>query len=255
MTAEDKKQWLRLFNLIVKMRQLVLDFDKISIYKFEKFYAAQYRVFAKQLGQVVDEPLNAADGKGGQAANPNRRIFARRVVDPVQKVASKLGIAQNSTFTRSYKCIEGYLGKEVESRRFKHNQTRHLRYFRILFSTGKLNIKFDKEAKKMRSLLLKDMYKLQIGEISTEDKRSRETSGNKMLSWDEIRNSEYMLNDVSKGVDWLFSFEIFFPDRSFLLYARTRFEFEEWIRVFKIVSQMNKIDCSMLDQNPYFFED
>ena len=32
MTAEDKKQWLRLFNLIIKMRELVLDFDKISIF-------------------------------------------------------------------------------------------------------------------------------------------------------------------------------------------------------------------------------
>ena len=70
-----------------------------------------------------------------------------------------------------------------------------MRYFRILFSTGKLNIKFDKEAKKMRSLFLKDMYKLQIGEITAEYQGSRESSGNKMVTWDEIRYSDYMLND------------------------------------------------------------
>ena len=39
------------------------------------------------------------------------------------------------------------------------------------------------------------------------------------------------------------------------MYTRTRFEFEEWTRVFKLVAQMNKINCSLLDQNPYFFED
>ena len=38
MTEQDKTQWLRVFNLIIKMRQLVLDFDKINIFKFEKFY-------------------------------------------------------------------------------------------------------------------------------------------------------------------------------------------------------------------------
>ena len=104
---------MRLFNLIIKMRELVLDFDKISIYKFEKFYTAQYRIFAKQFGQAVDEPTSPK--------NPNRRTGARRLVDPAQQLANKLGIAQNTTFTRSFKCIEGYLGKEVESKRYVKN--------------------------------------------------------------------------------------------------------------------------------------
>ena len=37
-----------------------------------------------------------------------------------------------------------------------------MRYFRILFSTGKLNIKENKEQKKMRSFFLKDMYKFLV---------------------------------------------------------------------------------------------
>ena len=154
----------------------------------------------------------------------------------MQSLANKIGIAQNSTFTRSYKCIEGYMSKEVETKSFLQICQRHLRYFRILFSTGKLNIKENKEEKKMRSFFLKDMYKLQINEMPVEDNKTRETSDKKMMKWEELRNSEYMLNEVSKDTDWRYSFEIFFPERSFLLYTRTRFEYEEWLRVFKIIS-------------------
>ena len=39
-------------------------------------------------------------------------------MDPVETLANKMGIAQNSTFTRSYKCIEGYLSKEIEDKGF-----------------------------------------------------------------------------------------------------------------------------------------
>lgn len=44
---------------------------------------------------------------------------------------------ETATFALNYRFIEGYLLKEVVD----VWSTRHLRYFRIVFSTGKLNIK------------------------------------------------------------------------------------------------------------------
>ena len=64
---------------------------------------------------------------------------------------------QTATFMRSFLCIEGYLLKDIDTTYALVFTKRHLRYFRIIFSTGKLNIKEDKENSKMRSFLLKDL--------------------------------------------------------------------------------------------------
>jgi len=45
----------------------------------------------------------------------------------------------------SYRYIEGYLLKEINGSNMLRYEARHLRYFRIVFATGKLNIKTCKD--------------------------------------------------------------------------------------------------------------
>jgi len=67
-----------------------------------------------------------------------------------------------------------------------------------------------------------------------------------MMTKKEIMNSKYNLDEESDELPWKFTFQIFFVERSFRLSARTLFEYNEWVRIFKVVDQMNKIGCSML---------
>lgn len=53
---------------------------------------------------------------------------------------------------------------------------------------------------------------------------------------------------------WPYSFKIEFYERSFTLSARTREEFQEWVRVFTLIDRMNKIGYAENDRNPFFFE-
>ena len=62
----------------------------------------------------------------------------------------------------SERSVEGYLLKEIQDDQFFKPIKRHLRYFRILFSTGKLNIKTCKDAKQMRSFELRDLLEVRI---------------------------------------------------------------------------------------------
>ena len=46
-----------------------------------------------------------------------------------------------------------------------------------------------------------------------------------------------------------------FTERNFTLSARTKQEFGEWVRIFRLIIKMNKIGFSCIDKNPYVFED
>ena len=62
-----------------------------------------------------------------------------------------------ATFKMGFRSIEGYLYKEIDSKGLLRRTKRHLRYFRIVFTTGKLNIKEDKKLNEMRSFMLTDL--------------------------------------------------------------------------------------------------
>ena len=51
-----------------------------------------------------------------------------------------------TTFANTYRFIEGYLLKDIANQHLFKNWRRHLRYFRIVFSTGKFNIKTCKDS-------------------------------------------------------------------------------------------------------------
>ena len=56
-----------------------------------------------------------------------------------------IGTLALKTFTRTYNRIEGYLAKEIDTKGVLRRQKRHLRYFRVIFSSGKLCIKEDRQ--------------------------------------------------------------------------------------------------------------
>ena len=58
------------------------------------------------------------------------------------------------TCTMTFRFIEGYLIKDIENRKLYHNEQFHIRFFRIVFNTGKLVIKQDRRDKKMRTFNL-----------------------------------------------------------------------------------------------------
>ena len=62
----------------------------------------------------------------------------------------------------SFRHIEGYLVKEIDTEAMFRRTKRHLRYFRIVFTTCKLNIKEDKANSEMRSFLLKDLQSFTV---------------------------------------------------------------------------------------------
>ena len=53
--------------------------------------------------------------------------------------------------------LEGYLAKEIDTKGMLRRTRRHLRYFRLIFSSGKLCIKEDQADAHMRSFLLQDL--------------------------------------------------------------------------------------------------
>ena len=58
-------------------------------------------------------------------------------------------------------CIEGYLSKEIDTKGVWRVCRRHLRYVRIIFSSGKLCVKEDKSDSQMKSFVLKNIIRVQ----------------------------------------------------------------------------------------------
>ena len=76
---------------------------------------------------------------------------------------------ETTTFSMNSRFIEGYLCKEIEAKGLLRRTKRHLRYFRIVFSTGKLNIKQCRTVNEMRSFQLKDILRVEADQLTSRD--------------------------------------------------------------------------------------
>ena len=63
----------------------------------------------------------------------------------------------SGTCAYNIKNIEGYMLKEIESKKMFHEDVFHLRFFRVVQNSGKLAIKMEKTDKKMRTLNLDEL--------------------------------------------------------------------------------------------------
>ena len=66
-----------------------------------------------------------------------------------------------------------------------------MRYFRIIFNSGKLNIKEDKSKGKMRSFLLKDLISVEINGLPLASVVDKVLGQTKLLSKEDITNSDF----------------------------------------------------------------
>ena len=71
-----------------------------------------------------------------------------------------MGNKITDTFQRSMTCIEGYLSKDIDAKGVWRVSRRHIRYVRIIFSSGKLCVKEDKAESQMKSFVLKNIIRV-----------------------------------------------------------------------------------------------
>ena len=102
--------------------------------------------------------------------------------------------------------------KEIENKHALRLTRRHLRYFRIIFSTGKLNVKQNKALKEMRSFDLKDL--LSVKPLKVRDSKEPNNVGEKMLEQDEVKKF-FKLDETSSESNWGFTFQLSFVQRDF----------------------------------------
>ena len=123
-----------------------------------------------------------------------------------------------------------------------------------MFATGKLNIKEDREDSQMRSFPLcnlvhvyKDRTREHGFDTSTDCPILSKTLVAKRYPFDESKESNMESN-------WPNRFHLEFKERNFTLHARTILELDAWVRVFKLILEMNREGVSLLDENPYVYE-
>lgn len=96
---------------------------------------------------------------------------------------------------RNYRGIEGWLCKEIQTQGMFQQCRRHLRYFRIVFNTGKLNIKEDKAHTKMRSFPLQDLQYVSMSELPLPNVLDIEPEETTFMSKSELQRSSMNPNE------------------------------------------------------------
>lgn len=170
------------------------------------------------------------------------------------------------TCTMQFRYIEGYLLKDIESKKLilHHNQSFHLRFFRIVFHSGRMCIKEDRMDRKMRSFALNELSSVcvlnnqteQILEQSDLEYRSKNYKNSKkqMILRKEEIIEKFAVDESQKEPSWPYCLKLQFEKRKFQLYAVSRNEMEQWLRIFKLIVKMNLLKVNLADSNPFVFE-
>lgn len=114
------------------MRKLDLDCSLVNPFVFEHFRQEQLLIHSNAQLHEEHQP------RPGSAIS----IQSHNVIQ-APKVCQDLFTPTMSL--RHEKMIEGYLVKAIETKRMLKVKQQHLRYFRVIFSTGKMNVKEDRD--------------------------------------------------------------------------------------------------------------
>ena len=145
--------------------------------------------------------------------------------------------------------------KGIENKKMYHNHF-HLRFFRVVFNSGKFVVKTDRRDKKMKSFPLSDLESVECFDKSTEGLDTEEEKSAQratIISKDEIIE-KYGINEIDKETMWKYCFNLNFTDRQFELACRTFKEFESWVRVFELIMRMKELNLDLEKTNPFEFE-
>ena len=157
------------------------------------------------------------------------------------------------SLVRTPRLIEGWLWKEADTKKMLQLTRRHIRYVRIVFNSGKMNVKEDKADLQMRSFSLADMVVFRDLTPCLNAIKLTENSVKKLLPCNQLKQ-KHKVEVSSATCAWPYSFRVEFPSRGFTFSARTAQEGEEWARVFRLITKMNKLGLSCTEKNPYLFE-
>ena len=80
----------------------------------------------------------------------------------VEQVLSTFQEYYSPTCQSTFRFIEGYMIKDIDGKSIMHSSKRHLRFFRIIFSNARLDLKEDKADKKMKTFALSEIKGVEI---------------------------------------------------------------------------------------------
>lgn len=135
---EDRQQWVRCLQLIIQMKNLGIDSGKVNIFTFEQFRQYQLKVAYEQRLLLSSDavspaktPINARNLSPASlqslslhqrqpsvdSVHLNYRTTGRSKAtrnSSIENIEEKIMAFETATFSMSFRCIEGYLIKEVE---------------------------------------------------------------------------------------------------------------------------------------------
>lgn len=117
---------------------------KFDIFSYEKYSKRQ----RKQLENPTDERAGDGDTHQGSASE---LVRGRSRVMSMDTIEDGIGSVSTDSLIRTPRLIEGWLWKEADSKKMLQLTKRHIRYVRIVFNSGKFNVKEDKADLQMRS--------------------------------------------------------------------------------------------------------
>lgn len=121
------------------MNTLRINAGKVHPFVFEQ-YAEEQLTKLKREHQQANIKLPQTVGVSRQ----NSGELIKSIKGAANRDDAIIGTLALKTFTRTNNRIEGYLAKEIDTKGMLRRQKRHLRYFRVIFSSGKLCIKEDR---------------------------------------------------------------------------------------------------------------
>ena len=163
-----------------------------------------------------------------------------------QRVGKDFEEYYSPTLQSSFSYIEGFLLKGIEKDRLVRLDKFHLRFFKVLFTSGTLVIKEDRKYKEQKTYDLSGLRNVVI--IGNFDPTNDPIQSSLYSTNDHLKRLQLPKKDIEKMYTiserneipvWKHCFRLEFPNRNYKLYAANRNEMMRWMRVFRLILQMN----------------
>ena len=118
----------------------------------------------------------------------------------------------------------------------------HLRFFRVIFNSGKFVVKTDRRDKKMKSFPLSELEFVQCKDnpIAWHESQQEKSAPKAAILTKDDMEKLYNIDENNKESMWKYSFTLSFAGRQFELACRTLKELDVWVRVFDLLAKMKE---------------
>ena len=136
--------------------------------------------------------------------------------------------------------------KAVENLNFFHKDKYHKRFLRLEFGREHCNFfESEKKSKPQRSHKISDLISCSIINEEEVKEKLEEREGKRSQSF-----FRRVMHDEIKRCSWNFAFSLAFHDKEYELYAATRNDREQWIKILGTIAEMNRQGVDLTDTNP-----